>query len=148
MKAGLVEACLALLCLAAVHPLHTSHAELAWSRGEARLSLRVFADDLAAATGRSGLADSAVARYLGGTVRLADRAGHVVPWRWAGMRCDDDACLLELRAAAPDGLAGMRLAVSILVERHPDQINLVRVAGGGPTRTLLFVRGDGPKTLP
>jgi hypothetical protein len=143
---------LALLGLAAAHPMHTAVIEIvADGRGGATVSIRAYADDLAAAAGvpdGGAAADSAIAGYVRRGVTITDRRGRVLGLQWDGAEPAGDAVVLRLHAAAPAGLGGARVAAGLLAERFPDQVNIVRASYGGSTRTLLFIRGEAAKALP
>ena len=136
-----------LALLAAGHPMHTSVAELESAGGEVRVAIRVYADDLAGADADAP-ADSALARYARTHFLLADAAGRPVSLLWLGVDRTGGALVLRMRAPLPGGLGGARVVSSLLHERFTDQVNIVRATEGGRTTTLLFLRGDGPRTLP
>jgi hypothetical protein len=136
-----------------VHPMHTALTEVTQvdARGTTTVQIRVFADDLAGAVplaSDSVEADSALARYLRGTVALADRRGRPVRLAWAGAERTGDVILLRLRGTVPAGLAGARITSLVLCDRFADQVNIVRAAYVGHVTTLLFIRGDTAKALP
>jgi hypothetical protein len=135
------------------HPLHTAFAEIECGPdGESvSIQVRVFTDDLAAAVSASADAvppDSVLSRYARGTLALADRAGRPLRLYWRGAERSGDTVLLRLEAKLAGGLHHARILHSMLWERFPDQVNIVRAEYGGRTVTLLFTRGDAPKTLP
>jgi hypothetical protein len=143
------------LALAAgrAHPMHTAVAELVQEdpRGQATISLRVFADDFQAAVPPSpdgAAADSAMARYLRGSFALADRAGRPVRLAWVGAEREGDVIVLRLRGEVPGGLSGARVTSLVLCDRFEDQVNIVRAVYGSRTATLLFMRGEASKALP
>lgn len=152
--ASLSTALLALaLAAGRAHPMHTAVAELIQEgpRGQATISLRVFADDFQAAVPPSpdaAAADSAMARYLRGTFALADRAGRPVRLAWVGAERAGDVIVLRLRGEVPGGLAGARVTSLVLCDRFEDQVNIVRAVYGSRTATLLFTRGEASKALP
>jgi hypothetical protein len=146
-----VTSLLLALLVGAAHPMHTSLAELTWDppTRTARVAVRVYADDLAAALTQGGAAsDARVSQYVRERFSLTDGAGRpllLVPER---VSRTGDAVVIRLRAAVPAGLAGVRVAHQLLHERFADQVNVVRSSDGTRTATLLFVPGDGPKRLP
>jgi hypothetical protein len=126
----------AMLLLA--HPIHTSVLELRWEApgaGAARSmqgTLRVFEDDLRAASGDAGVTASAyVLRHLRVVV-----GGHSAAVATCGERRVADAVLICLRGEAPSP-GDVRILNTILMDRHPDQVNIVRLSGACAT-TLLF----------
>jgi hypothetical protein len=131
------------------HPLHTSVAEIRCdaAAGVAEVVIRAYADDVAGALPGAG-GDSALARYVRAAISIADRSGRRLPLEWLGATHEGDALVLRLRAGAPAGLRGGRIAFALLHDRFPDQVNMVRVSEGGRTATLVFLRGDGVKPLP
>jgi hypothetical protein len=141
-----------LLLAAAGHPMHTSVAELRYdgSTREARVTIRVYPDDLAGAVpgAQGAVADSALVRYVRARFALADQRGRPLRLEWQEVARAGDALVIRLRAAAPEGLEGARVAHLLLHERFGDQVNVVRATYGRRTVTLLFVPGDGPKRLP
>jgi hypothetical protein len=144
-----VRATVALLIGLAAHPLHTTLTELSYGEadGVVHVSIRAFADDLRAALG-GVLSDSAASAYARSTFTLADRAGRTLPLVWCGQRRTGDVVWLCLRAAAAVGARGLQLRAGLLFERYPDQINIVQATDGARRWTLLFTRGDPPRSLP
>jgi len=59
-----------------------------------------------------------------------------------------DVLVVRLKGLVPGGLPGARVRHELLTERFTDQVNLVRVRYADRVATLIFVRGDRPKTLP
>jgi hypothetical protein len=144
---------LVLLLLAATgHPMHTSVAELRYDAAaeEVSISIRVYADDLVSAVpaAKAAGADSALSRYVRARLSLADAAGRPLPLVWLRASRTGDTLLLQLRAPVAGGLRGARVGFTLLHERFRDQVNVVRVSGGGESATLLFLRGDAAKPVP
>lgn len=141
---------LALVVLAWAHPLHTTHTEVRELAGGAvEVTIRAFSEDLEAAVRRQegAMGDSALARYVRSRVELHNAAGEPVQLGWAGAARDGEATLLRLRATVPKGLARGRIRQAMLSELFQDQVNVVHLRG--PRRaSLLFLPGDGPKSLP
>ena len=144
-----MRATVAVLIALAAHPLHTTLTELTYGDAErvVHLSVRAFGDDLRAALG-GDVTDSAASGYLRAKVTLADRAGRTLQLVWCGLRRTGDVVWLCLRAAAADGARGLQLHVGLLFERFADQINIVQATHDGRRGTLLFTRGDPPRSLP
>jgi hypothetical protein len=140
------------------HPLHTTLAELSYDPASRVLdvSLRVFADDFAAAVARRAGArtvgalppDSAMFRYVAERFALAAPGAGPVALRWCGVRRSGDVLLLCLRATAVPALAGVRVRSTLLHELFTDQVNLVQASYGGRRRMLMFTPGTGAKPLP
>ena len=130
----------------ALHPLHTSSAELAFESGRATAVLRVFADDFAAEVGARPTRE-AVAKWTRKSFTLSDARGQPVPLAVVDMRQIRDMVQLTLRGTAPANLKGWRVHATALFARYRDQINVLRVRGAGRARTILFTPGDPPKAL-
>jgi len=142
---GLVAAVAALVA----HPLHTTLTELRYQEVDrvVELTVRAFADDVRSALG-GNVTDAAAFGYLRSTFTLADRAGRPLSVAWCGLRRTDAVLWLCLRAAAPDGVSGLRIRAGLLFDLYEDQINIVQVSERGRRTVLLFTRGDAPKPLP
>jgi hypothetical protein len=139
------------------HPLHTTLTEVTFAAdGGVELVLRAFVDDFAAAvSGRRAVsaattvmpADSATARYLGGTLVVSDGAGRRLPWRLGGVRRAGDLVWVTLKVPGGgrvrDGVGGPRLTNRVLFETYDDQVNIVQAMVAGRRHTVLFTRRDG-----
>lgn len=126
-----------LLALAfALHPIHTTVLELRWEARSGRLegTLRVFEDDLLAATADAG---ASTAAYILKHVAII-AGGRSVVLETCGKRRVADAVLVCLRGTVRDA-RGMRIRNTVLMERHADQVNIVRVEHPVST-TLLLTR--------
>jgi hypothetical protein len=148
----LLLAALWLLPDGARHPMHTAVTEIAYdaTTTEVSIRIRVFADDLTAAIPTppgTAAGDSAVFRYVRSSFSMVDRTGRRLLFLWKGVEQAGDVLVLRFVAAAPAGLAGGRVASTLLSERFEDQVNIVRATYGGRTRTLLFTRGEAAKAL-
>lgn len=134
-----------LLLGAAMHPMHTSSAELSYdgSARRAELVVRVFADEF----DKLGADDGARTGRVASGIAITARDGRVVRLAAGSLRRVAD--IVELRFAGPldGGLTGARLLDSILFDRYADQVNIVRVRHGDRTDTLLFTRGSGARAL-
>jgi len=134
--------------LVAAHPMHTSVTELRqdWSTHVVVVTLRVFADDFGTvAPDRVGAgAESYVRAHL--ELRGAD--GRLVALHWEGASLSGDVVQIRLTAQLASGLAGARVRTTLMCERFPDQVNIVRATYGGRTASLLFTPGDQAKALP
>ena len=119
------------------------------------ISLRVFADDFAAAVQSRGPAlapdvmppDSAMFRYVSERLTLTVAGAGRATLRWCGVRREGITLFVCLRATAPTSLAGARLGNTVLCEVFPDQVNIVQANVDGRRRTLLFTPRDGAKAL-
>jgi hypothetical protein len=132
------------------HPMHTSVAELREAAGRVEVTIRVFPDDLEAAVPGAAKpgADALLAEYVLRRFAVAGRDGREVSLRWIGMERVGDVVRLQLEGDAGAGLGGATISHSLLLERFPDQVNVVRATYGGQTTTLIFVPGDAAKRLP
>jgi hypothetical protein len=148
----LLGAALWLLPTGVRHPMHTAVTEIAYDATTrlAAIRIRVFVDDLRAAlqaTPGTAAGDSATVRYVTSGFSFIDRTGRRLPFRWQGAERAGDVLVLRFDAAALAGLAGGRVASTLLSERFEDQVNIVRATYSGRTRTLLFTRGEAAKSL-
>ena len=135
------------------HPLHTTLTEVTLATdGGVELVLRAFVDDFAAAvSARPAVsaaattmpADSATARYLGGTLVVADDAGRRLAWRLSGVRRAGGLVWVTLRVPGSGRVGGVRLTNRVLFERYDDQVNIVQAMVAGRRHTVLFTRSDG-----
>jgi len=136
------------------HPLHTSLAEIVYDPGakEARVSIRVFIDDLtkastAYARTHKSSPQTMLADYARSAFIVADRGGHPLALASCGSKPVGDLMWLCFRAAAPAGLAGMQVTHRLLFDLYADQINIVQANYNGKRVSLLFTLGDGLKKL-
>jgi hypothetical protein len=130
------------------HPMHTSVAEVREAAGRVVVTIRVFPDDLRAAVPGAADADSSLATYVLRRFVVAGRDGRPVPLRWMGMERVGDVVRLQLEGDAKGGLAGAAINHRLLLDRFPDQVNVVRATYDGRTATLIFLSGDAAKRLP
>ena len=140
------------------HPLHTTLVQITYdARGRVlEGSIRVFAGDFAAAVAKHGgvatpnddrVTDAAAFAYVSNTFRLSDATGHAVPLAWCGSRRANDLlrlCVRAINASAPNDL---KLSDQMLCELFDDQINIVQSAAGEKHASMLFTKGDGPKSV-
>ena len=134
--------------LVAAHPMHTSVTELTHDPATRAVvvTLRVFADDFGTvAPDRVGRGAEA---YVLAHVELSGADGRPVALRWEGGTLSGDVVQIRLKAELSGGLSGARVRVTLMCERFPDQVNIVRATYGGRTASLLFTRGDQAKALP
>jgi hypothetical protein len=131
-----------------LHPLHTTLTQLGFDPrdGTALVTIRVFADDFRAAA--HGESDSTAFRYVAAGFTLTNGEGRALTLAWCGARRTGAWVWLCLRAAAPSGLAGLRVHARLLFDVYEDQINIVQARYEGRHVSLLFSRGDPPKPLP
>jgi len=143
------------------HPLHTSLAEMVYDPAakEIRISIRVFVDDLTKASNAYNRSHWLGAPRIGSSVQspildyvlasfvVTDRRGRPVSLASCGDKRVGDLMWVCLRAPAPGGPVGLRVAHKVLFDLYADQINIVQAAYGGRRISLLFTRGDGSKRL-
>ncbi len=138
---------LLLALVAAAHPLHSSVTTVTW-RQETRtleLTIRVFTEDLEQALARRG---GTACGYVAAAMTLRDAAGNAVPLARCAITDQDDVTWIRLSAAVGDSPpSGLRLANTVLFELFADQINVVQARIGGRSRTVVYTRGDGTKSL-
>jgi hypothetical protein len=129
-----------------VHPLHSSSAFLMdeGGAGGVRMTVRIFSDDLAAVAPGG---DSAAAAYVRQHIVLTGRNREVIPLDVVTIVQHGDLTQITCRGTAREGLVGARAQLSLLWERYPDQVNLLRTMIDGHTTTLVFSNGDPPKKL-
>lgn len=139
---------LALRTFAALHPMHTSVAELVSEPGTgvAAVSIRVFADDFKAALPGGSLGQAEA--YIRSRFELRDADNRPVNLQWGSSAQSGDAIRIRLRAELPRGLRGVQVRDLLLCDRFPDQVNIVRATYDGRTTSLLFTPGDRAKALP
>ena len=129
-----------LLLAAARHPTHTSSAELTCAGDSVHVTIRVFADDAAAA---GPIRDEVRDRF-----HIVDRHGETIGLTWMGAEPVGDVLRIRLGGRAPSGLSRATVANQILAQRFADQVNVVRATCHRRATTLVFTRGDGAKALP
>lgn len=154
---------LALATAAAAHPIHTSFAEADYNRVTQRLevALRVFADDFETALSlRAGkkislektpaaeldaLMQACLAEQF--LVRPADGAPAGFTWVGRELKDAQNELWLYFEFPLPGGAEGSRFRHRVLCELFSDQLNSVRVRDGERQVTLVFLPGEGEKTV-
>jgi len=137
----------------AIHPLHTTMAEVTIDRklGTLRVVVRVFADDFGTAidaAGKTGSWDERASRYVGRAVSVVDEARRPLAMRDCGTRRQGHLLWLCAEVTVPAAsVSRLSLRDRMLCELFADQVNVVRVADGAKTRTMLFTRGDAEKPI-
>lgn len=155
---GLVGAALAAAGTLAAHPLHTTMTELTFRPADrtAVAIVRVFADDFGTAVGRhTGVrpaADHTVPpraafAYLSRALIVIGRDGQRLSLTWCGERRAGEVLFMCVRAPAPGGLRGMRVASTLMFEMFADQVNIVQAVDGRRKQSLLFTPGARPKLI-
>jgi hypothetical protein len=136
------------------HPLHTTLTEVAVnpSTHTVRAVVRVFADDIAAALAkRAGDApvlpsDAGATAYVLSKLTVHDRSSRALALAPCGVKRSGDLLWVCVETG-PIDLEAVRIRNLTLCELFSDQVNIVQVAGAGTQRSILFTRGDGPKSL-
>ena len=135
------------------HPLHTTLTEISLdaSRHTVRATVRLFADDLAAALSRhpslggASMNDRAAA-YVGATLSLSND-GQALPLRSCGVRRSGDLLWVCLEATVPEDAVRLTARDPLLLEVFSDQVNIVQIGDGPNRRSVLFLKGDRDKPL-
>jgi hypothetical protein len=131
------------------HPLHTTLTEVSITPGTnvVRAVVRVFADDLASATGARSTTDVEVVSYIAGALSILDENGRRLAGRGCGVTRTGDLVWVCVDAAFTGSAARLSLRNGVLSERFKDQINIVQATLGAAKRSVVFTKGDGPKRL-
>jgi hypothetical protein len=142
------------------HPLHMSFTDVRFVDGGkvVELSIRVFANDFAAAAARfsrtslgpdSTVEASRSIAYLTANIRVAGKTGAPLPLISCGMTTVAEMLKFCFRAAmGKHSDAPLRVSNTIMTELFRDQVNVVQSSAGGRRASRMFVHGDGWKTLP
>jgi hypothetical protein len=127
---------------AQAHPLHTTLTDVVVTSGSVRATVRLFADDLAAAMGKRG-GDPDVASYVESRLVFLD-GGRAVSRRGCGVKRTS-----ELLWVCVEGTVSGTLSVqnTLLTEKFKDQINIVQATRGAEKQSVVFTKGDGTKRL-
>ena len=143
---------------ALAHPLHSTITEMTEdrSRGLVRATIRVFADDFGTSLARfsrgagapmSPQWNAAALGYVSSVFSIAGKSGPALPLRSCGVTRTGDLLWICIEAASPAGLAGVQVRNAMLCDLFEDQVNVVQSTFGGSRHSLLFTRGDRPKSL-
>ena len=127
------------------HPIHAARLEVGdgAAAGTITVVIHVYRDDFPVDTNLV-----AVSAYLDRVVSLVDARGARVALRATGVTGEGDRLRIALAGHAAATLSRGRIAVTLLQERYPDQVNVVDAQVGGRHAQLLFLRGDPPQALP
>jgi hypothetical protein len=137
------------------HPLHTTmtRVTLEGSPAKLRFEIRTFAEDyLAAASGGGRLlkveaaADSQSLAYVRSRF-VVTAGGRSLPLKSCGTRSSAGVIWLCVETDAPRDFGGIQLRNQLLCDRFSDQVNIVQMAIREPSRTTLFIKGDGAKPI-
>jgi uncharacterized protein DUF6702 len=134
------------------HPLHTTLTEVTVdaARHTVRATIRLFADDLAAASASkpatSATLESRATSYAASTFSLtAD--GRAVPLRSCGVRRASALLWICLEGAVPNEATRLRARDRLFAETFSDQVNIVQRRDATGLKSVVFVKGDGEKPL-
>ena len=140
--------------MSGAHPLHTTLMDITVdaSRNTMRAVVRIFADDIALVlskrAGRTAAAvptDAEASEYVLTHFAVVDASSTAIPSRACGVRRSGD--LLWVCVEAGVDRRSVKIKDAVLCELYADQVNIVQISGTGESRSLLFTRGDGAKTL-
>jgi hypothetical protein len=149
-------ALLLLLLVPGSHDVHSAHVRAQLEGTTLDLRIRAFADDLAAGVAafhrRPPPPDSSVdarelARYVSAQVGITGADGRQVPLVACGAVRQGAVYDLCFRGGPLPGGA-LRVRMALLMDLHPDQVNVMEVRRGAWRRTLLFSRDDPEGTIP
>jgi len=127
----------ALIAAILLHPLHTSLAQLTIEPNAVTVSLRVFSDDIAAAS-NSRPFDYALSTFI-----LRDAKGKPIKLTSCGAKQVGDLVWLCLKGQGAPATVESR----VFFERYGDQVNIVQTIHNGRTRNMLFASGDEAKKI-
>ena len=140
------------------HPMHTSLTVLTHAAdGTVTATIRAFADDLGAVLGRDSAHASAplsardeirLAAYLTERFFIVGRDGRRLSLRWCGVKRTADLLWLCVSVPSVNTLSGATVMNGVLLERFPDQVNIVQAQYAGRRQSMLFSRAEAPKRLP
>jgi hypothetical protein len=126
------------------HPVHAARIEIiSGTNGDVAATVRVYRQDF--------LPHEQVATatfYLASALIVTDARGARVSLHVDSLLSEGDRLRIVLHGKATSALSGGRLAVTLLQEKFPDQVNVASVQVAGRTRQLVFLRGDASQVLP
>lgn len=139
------------------HPMHTSLTVLTHAAdGTVTATIRAFADDLSAVIGRDSAHASAplnardetrLAAYVNERFFIVGRDGRRLSLRWCGVKRTADLLWLCVSVPSVSTLSGATVMNGVLLERFPDQVNIVQAQYAGRRQSMLFSRAEAPKRL-
>ena len=132
------------LSAARFHPIHAARVELdAPGAGTVLVVVHVYQADFPPDTTLM-----AVTRYLDRALTLTDPRGARIALRATAVVTEGDRLRIDLTGTAAGGLSRGRIAVTLLQDHFPDQVNVVDARVQGHRAQLLFLRGDPAQVLP
>jgi hypothetical protein len=137
------------------HPLHMSYTEIRRDAGRNRLqlSLRVYANDFAAAASHythtrvgpdSSISEAAGLRYILDHLQVRSQSQLLSLSSCGVTRAGD---MLHFCLAADASPGKIILTTSVMTELFHDQVNVVQSVDGPKRSSRMFVKGDGPKEV-
>ncbi len=127
-----------------LHPIHAARVELdVTADGAVSAVVHVYRDDFPVA---AKLPE--IATYLDKVLLLTDGKAARVALRPLAIEAEGDRLRISLAGSAAAGLSQGHIALTLLQERFPDQVNVVDARVPGHRAQLVFLRGDGPQALP
>jgi hypothetical protein len=131
------------------HPLHTSLTEIVKDQrsGQVALSIRLFADDfgsaldsLVASSTSGGVTprDEVARAYFERSVVLQDKDGRAIGLEWCGIRSVDNLTWLCARSEARVPAGKLRIRNSLMFDRFPDQLSIIRWKEKSRTTTRIL----------
>lgn len=127
----------ALIAAILLHPLHTSLAQLTIESNAVTVSLRVFSDDISAASSSHPF-DYAMSTFI-----LRDASGKTIKLASCGSKQVGDLVWLCLKGQGTPASVESK----VFFERYGDQVNIVQTTHNGRTRNMLFAAGDHAKKI-
>jgi len=147
-----ILAVLRLASALALHPLHTSFAQVSFDT-RARtvdVSLRVFIDDYTSAAEAwaraKGVRSGQLAAYATASFTLREVTGRTISFQSCGEKRVGDLmwiCLEGKTSSRPSSVISR-----IMFERFDDQVNIVQTSVDGRKANLLFTSDDKEKRIP
>ena len=141
--------------LLAVHPLHTSLAQVSFDTHAktVNISLRVFVDDFtrAASTwarGNPARMSAPITGYATAAFTLREAGGKAVQLRSCGEKRVGDLMWVCLSGQTTKTPAGASVISRILFDQFEDQVNIVQTSYDGRKANLLFTSDDSEKRIP
>ena len=127
-----------------VHPIHAARVELDIApSGAVTAVVHVYHDDIPAAIQLPDLST-----YFARVMVVTDAKGSRVPLVATAVAPEGDRLRIDLAGTAAAPVSRGHLALTLLQERFPDQVNVVDARVQGRRAQLVFLRGDGPQLLP
>lgn len=148
-RARLLLVLVAVLGLSAArrHEIHSSASELRVRRDTAELYIRVFADDLAASVAAhvraptpedSSVGLDALDAYVRSRTRVQSGPGSVWHFTRCGVARLGEAYRLCYRAVGVSLATALQVRFTLLMDRHADQVNILRLEAAGRRRTVIL----------